>query len=733
MGQIREELILGDLFSDILERFTRKMGGAAQAATVSYEAISAAQSNAAERAAQYQSMLQRTDNEYYKLSVQSETQARQLRAMEQAGDAGTDAYRRLSASLERTAQKSEYLTIQHDVLDKKIQDLSETATRAAEKQKEMADAAEMAAGAEDDLAEAASNAADSADGGAKSTGHFDETSQQASKAVDHLVGSLKRAAMAYLSVKKALDTVSKAMSENTYELRFSAIMGEEVGASAAEFGRWTANQYGRNVEDVFKQISGLSRLGATGQNTADLAELTNRLAWFGDSNDYSSMANAIDMAFRTGNLRTISSQTRLTNNTMESLGVKKAIDAGDLDGFIAALGRAADAAGLTQEALEKITQGPQAKWNRFISSIKNSSVQAASAFLDAFAPAFDKLDAWTESEQGSKFFAGLSAAMGLAGTVASGLVNVLMMLGGFLSDNFTTVMTVAGVAASLFAVKMLAVAISGVIANAPLLLGIAIIAALFMGLQQLGVGAEEVFGVIGTTAGILYAALYNIVANIWNAIAAFAEFFANVFDDPVAAVAHLFFDVFDSILGIVETAAGAIDTLLGTDMSGAVSGFRSKLKDWVNDTFGENAEKIERMAELDVTTTAEDWSGIGAGLGEKMDDFSEGLDKFEPNLDVFNQYSGLDGISDLLGNIDKNTGQTAKNTADLADEDFKYLEDVAIRRYEAHINSTSLVPQITVQVDGRADRETAEDIAGRIAAILRREAASATSLTFAEV
>lgn len=723
------------------------MSGAARTATVSYEAISAAQSNAAERASQYQAMLRRTDSEYYKLSVQSETQARQLRAMEQAGDAGTDAYRRLSASLERNAQKSEYLSIQHDVLERKIQDLTETASRAADQQAEMAESAKMAAGAQEDLADAAttaadaendlsdaaSSAADDTDSAARSTGYFDESSQRASKAVDNLVGSLKRAAMAYLSVKKALDTVSKAMNESTYELRFSAIMGEDVGASAAEFGRWTANQYGRNAEDVYKQISGLSKLGATGQNTADLTELTNRLAWFSDSNDYSSMANAIDMAFRTGNLRTISTQTGISKNMMESLGVNESIDAGDLDGFIAALGRAADAAGLTQEALEKITQGPQAKWNRFVAGVKNSSVQAASAFLDAFGPAFDKLDAWTESEQGSKFFAGLSVAMGLAGTIASGFVDVLLMLGGFLADNFTTIMTVAGVAASLFAVKMLMVAISSAVANAPLLLGIAIIAALFMGLQQLGVGAEEVFGVIGTAAGILYAALYNIVANIWNAIAAFAEFFANVFDDPVAAVAHLFFDIFDSILGIVETAAGAIDTLLGTDMSGAVSGFRNQLKDWVTDTFGENAEKIERMAELDVKATAEDWNGIGAGLGEKIDDFSEGLDKFEPNLDVFNQYSGLDGISDLLGNIDSNTGQTAKNTADLADEDLKYLEDVAIRRYEAHINSTSLVPRITVRVDGRADRETAEDIAGRIASILRREAASATSLTYAEV
>ena len=42
-----------------------------------------------------------------------------------------------------------------------------------------------------------------------------------------------------------------------------------------------------------------------------------------------------------------------------------------------------------------------------------------------------------------------------------------------------------------------------------------------------------------------------------------------------------FFDVFDTILGIVETTAGAIDALLGTDMASVVSGFRGKMSGWL--------------------------------------------------------------------------------------------------------------------------------------------------------
>ena len=58
------------------------------------------------------------------------------------------------------------------------------------------------------------------------------------------------------------------------------------------------------------------------------------------------------------------------------------------------------------------------------------------------------------------------------------------------------------------------------------------------------------------------------------------NFFANVWNDPLGATVRLFAEVFDSILGMVETVAGAIDALLGSDLSGAVAGFRDKVSGW---------------------------------------------------------------------------------------------------------------------------------------------------------
>ena len=102
---------------------------------------------------------------------------------------------------------------------------------------------------------------------------------------------------------------------------------------------------------------------------------------------------------------------------------------------------------------------------------------------------------------------------------------------------------------------------SWAVANWPILLLVALFAGALIAAQQFGIGMQEVGGWVGQVFGMTYAVGYNVFATLWNVIASFAEFFANVFNDPVAAIAHLFSNALDTILSMVETAAGAIDAL----------------------------------------------------------------------------------------------------------------------------------------------------------------------------
>lgn len=277
----------------------------------------------------------------------------------------------------------------------------------------------------------------------------------------------------------------------------------------------------------------------------------------------------------------------------------------------------------------------------------------------------------------------------------------------------------------------LAKAASWAIANWQIILFAALLASALIAAQQFGIGFEEVAGWVGQVLGMLYAIGYNVFASLWNVIAAFAEFFANVWNDTLGATARLFFSVFDTILGIVETVAGAIDALLGSDLSSAVSGFRSQLSGWVDDTFGENAVQIKRMANLDVAATSQQWGDMGSNIGSKLDNM---------NISLEDIAGGLGGLGDIsvpsAGELDigdvGSVGRVKNIEGDvnLSDEDLKLYRDLAERRYMNRVELQTLAPQITVSIpESAAKNLTSQDIADKLKAILIQQQAAHTAVS----
>jgi tape measure domain-containing protein len=262
-------------------------------------------------------------------------------------------------------------------------------------------------------------------------------------------------------------------------------------------------------------------------------------------------------------------------------------------------------------------------------------------------------------------------------------------------------------------------------ANWPVLLMAALFAGALIAAQQFGVGMQEVGGWVGQVFGMTYAVGYNVFATLWNVIASFAEFFANVFNDPVAAIAHLFSDALDAILSMVETVAGAIDALTGSHLQGAVSGFRGKMSSWVDSTFGENAIQIKRMANLDIGTTAAEWGNYGANLGAKLDNLSLNIGDLAGSFGDLQLGDGI-GKGDIA-NVGK-VGKVGKvDDIKLSDEDLKIHRDLAERRYMNRIELKTLAPQINVTVPESAGGNlTAGDVTDYIQKMLIEEINSQT-------
>lgn len=274
-------------------------------------------------------------------------------------------------------------------------------------------------------------------------------------------------------------------------------------------------------------------------------------------------------------------------------------------------------------------------------------------------------------------------------------------------------------------------------ANIPVIIFIGLIAVTIAWMQSLGVKFQQVGQVIGTVLGTIYAVGYNVFANLWNLIATFAEFFANVFNDPVGSVVRLFTGAFDAILGVVEAVAGAIDTLLNTNMSGAVAGFRGRMSSWVADTYKADAVKIQRMANLDVKATATEWGNVGSDLGGKLDNVNLSLKGL--STDVGNIDSSNFNIADAVGGGGNGgKGQVGKvgsvgkieNDVKLSDEDLKIYRDLAEARYLTKIELKTLAPNIKVSVP-KSQNLSPKDVADAIKAVIIEQSASHTATAHA--
>ena len=163
----------------------------------------------------------------------------------------------------------------------------------------------------------------------------------------------------------------------------------------------------------------------------------------------------------------------------------------------------------------------------------------------------------------------LNVIMGLLGYAATAVSWIAQVV----VDNWPTVSAILTAIAI-----VLAQAAAWALANAPLIMMIGLVALLISAAMEAGVTIEDVVGFVGGLLGGLYAFGYNLIADIWNFIATFAEFFANVFVDPIGSIERLFLGLADSVLGVLETIANAIDAVFGSSLSDAVGNWRSGLQ-----------------------------------------------------------------------------------------------------------------------------------------------------------
>jgi hypothetical protein len=620
---------------------------------------------------------------------------------------------------------------------KAVEDLAAKLEAATKRHEELGRAAEALGGASGGAGKAADNA------GRSVRGMAGQAASAASGGLQQLIAKLAAAAGAYMSLKGAADLAKSALAEDTFEVRLKAKFGDGEGAAMMDYVQRAADGMGRTVSEVASATDSFMKLTTSPQNIARLNELSDKFAKLSDGATFEGASGALEQAMRMGSLRSLSQQTGISKGQLEGAGAQEALDAGDVSGFLDAVEKAAEAARITDEAYKKMSGSVESRLAAFSARVGNRAKQAAGKFWDAFEPAIAKFEAWLDSESAAAFFALLAAGAQKAGEIAGALTDGLVWLAEFVSANlgpiFEALIPLAiGVGAAMAAAGIAAAA-SWIAAAWPFLLIVGVVALVIVQLREMGMTFEDIAGGVGLVIGGLVAVVYNaflaaldiviaVIGGIWDIVATFVNFFGNVFNAPISSIIHLFEGLADAVLGILERLAGAIDSLFGSNLASAVSGWRGGLEAAANDLakklapneeYGEIMGKFTLTAKgilgerMDITDAAGKGEEIGKGLGKELDNFDingllEGFMQPPPGEGAAGGgwEDGLGGV-DFLGeggNIGSvgSVGKIKDSEVSLADEDLRLLLDMSERRYVAQVNVTQLTPDLKVYVDNRS-------------------------------
>jgi tape measure domain-containing protein len=310
--------------------------------------------------------------------------------------------------------------------------------------------------------------------------------------------------------------------------------------------------------------------------------------------------------------------------------------------------------------------------------------------------------------------------------------------GSILTSLAWVVLLVAGAYAAWHAIQW---ALNGALYACPIVwiiaLVIAVIAAIYLLIQwilKLVDSNDTALGIICGALNVAIAFIYNLflglldlvlgmVSYIINPWISLANFFGNLFNDPIGSIINLFGSLADNVLGIVETIAKAIDKVFGSNLAGSVSKWRKgldKLTSKAVEKYGNGSyEKLLEETNLSSDTLGlkrmqygDSWkSGLdfGNNLASKIESFdpNAALNGLLGGEDDADKYGGYDyqSLLDANGNIPVSLeDDKTKKEVDISDEDLKMLKDIATREYM--LNYKHVTPNITIEFGDV--RETAD-------------------------
>lgn len=386
--------------------------------------------------------------------------------------------------------------------------------------------------------------------------------------------------------------------------------------------------------------------------------------------------------------------------------------------------------------------------------------------INAFTPVFERLKDLGNSETIGKLFDGIAIAIesvapffywlvGVVEWTISTITTGIQSIASFLSENFGIVqvaLVILGGVVAYYAMMMLVSAVNtGISMAATVAATIAewdytaakiaseyaqwglnaalyacpitwIIAAIIIliGLFYLAVAAINHFagtsisatGIIFGVFAWLFANIRNMIANAWNMVAAFANFWANVFKDPLAAAYNLFADIWSNIVDLIAEAVNQAIFLVKQipGMSLVVGDAHVTADDFKIERKAIAGGETKVMEKMDVVS-AEAYAKSGYKMGDDLSNALSNLKMPEVKIPEFDPSKIAPATHKDGTPKDSKAGrETAHNTKRVADAVEMTADEIKELRESAVQSALNQFSQSHVVVNVDMDNQISNDM-----------------------
>lgn len=557
--------------------------------------------------------------------------------------------------------------------------------------------------------------------------------ETADTATSNLLGSIKSLAAGYLGVQGLKGLVNLSDSMSSTKARLDMINdGLQTTAKLNNMIFESANRSRGSYQDTANLVAQLGTMagdafGSTREIVAFAEQLNKQLAISGASGASAQAALVqLQQALASGVLR-----GEELNSVLEQAPVIAQTIAKYLGVSMGELRELGSQGQLTADVIKnaifdvadktdiKFSQMPMT-WSQVFTTFSNYGIKALNPLLSALSWLANNIEIIAPLVLGA---AGAFAVFQIAANwtrIAAAATGAYNFAVGLLSLGYgvLTGSTASASAATLmFNSALLASPITWVTMGVMLLVG-----ALYAGVAAFNHFSGSSVSATGIIMGAVYtlgAFVYNIIALMWNQFAVFANFIANVFNNPIAAVKVAFYDMAITVLNYIRSIAAGIENLINK-IPGVEVSLTSGIDSWIGQ-LGSQSAAVKSASGWKEYFSPMEYKGLG-------DAFSNGYNKGS-NFSLFGgtsgsaldyssfQSSGLGSMANDLKDIKGTTGAIAKSV-DMSNEDIKSLVDVATRQYVTRVNLTSQTPVINVsgqntgntEADRKALANTIKDI-----------------------